>query len=179
MSGQGSRFFGRPRGRFFGVRDEMRRMDRDMALYQSTYGSVVEWYFFSPSSTIVDDIYDEGDVVGGKDYDGPRKLPVMGVETGQGSESEDDQGFATYDRINVKLSWEQARKAGFDPDPTRFRQKHLLDRFVWRGLVFGVEQIQTSGHFDASNRDMTIYITGVQMRADELLDSVVFAKYSG
>lgn len=179
MSGQGSRFFGRPRGRFFVAKDEMRRMDRDIEQFQQVYGSVVQWFFFRPAESSFDDVYDEGDVTGGKVYDGPRPVPVLSVANAQGQSPADDQGFITFDHVTLRMAYEQARRAGLDTDLTRFRIAHLQDRFVWRNLVYKVDGIQTSGHFDPSNRDMTVFINATQLRPDELIDSPTFASFSG
>lgn len=177
MSG-GGRFFGRPRGRFFSTRDEMRRMDRDIELFQSTYGTEVAWYFYRAGASTIDDIYDEGSVTGGKVYDGPVRIPVLSAVPTQGREENDDQGFATYDHITLRLSFEQARKAGFSGNLVQDREQHLLDRFVFRARVFEVNEIQLAGHFDASNRDMVFSIAATQVRPDELVDSPSFAQYS-
>lgn len=180
--------FGRPRGRFFSTRDEMQRMDRAMEIQQQVFGDEVEWYFHLPrveegwvDGSVSDDIYDEGLVTsgdGGKRYDGPLRIPVLGINVAQGQEVNDDQGFATYDHVKFTASYEQLRRAGLDRDLIGNREEHLHDRFVWRDRVFDVESIQTSGHFEHSGRDMTVLVTANQVRSDELYDSPIFAKYA-
>lgn len=174
----GTRFFGRPRGRFFSTRDELRRINRDVELYQETYGTEVGWYFYQASETVQDDIYDEGSVAGGKRYDGPHRMPVISAVPAQGPENPDDQGFATWDHVTLRIGFEQARKAGLDPDLIANRESHLLDRFVFRNRVFDVDSIQTAGHFDASNRDTVLEVNATQLRPDELVDSPDFARWS-
>lgn len=170
--------FGRPAGRFFGVKDEQRRIDRDMELYQTTYGTVVAWYFLDRSQTVVDDIYDEGFVEGGKAFDGPHPIPVLAAVPTQGQDAEDDRGFATYDSVTLQLSFEQARRARLSGDLVRDRERHLHDRFVFRERVFDVKDIQMSGHFDPTNRDTVIRIVAEQVRPDELVDSAAFSHWS-
>lgn len=171
--------FGRPNGRFFSTRAEQRRMDRDLEQFQQVYGTEVDWYFLLRvgQGTIMNDTYDEGDVFGGKAFDGPRRVPVLAAQARQGQENADDQGFATFDRVTLKLSYEQARRAGLELDLIANREAHLHDRFVWRRRVFDVEGIQTAGHFDPTARDVTILVNAVQLRNDELIDSPEFQPY--
>lgn len=171
------RRFGRRRGRFFGVRDEQRRINRGLELYQSEYGTEVEWWFLHVEDTVIDDTYDEGDILGGKAFDGPHRMPVLAALTRQGQEMADDQGFAVFDHVTLKLSYEQARRAGLSLNLINRREEHLHDRFVWRDRVYDVEAIQTSGHFDQTSRDMTILVQATQLRDDELIDSPEFQKY--
>lgn len=174
-----SRYFGRPRGRFFTVKDEKRRIDRDMELFQAVHGTTVQWYFLDEEHTVHDDIYDEGFVEGGKSYNGPTPIPVLSAQAQQGQETNsDDTGFAVYDRVTLRIAYEQARRAGLDPELTKYREGRLHDRFVWRGRVFDVESVQTRGHFEQTSADTTILVIGVQLRPDELVDSEAFAEYS-
>lgn len=172
--------FDRARGRFFSVRDERARMDRAMELQQEVFGTTILWYVFEHEGhgTVIDDIYDEGLVTGGKSYDSPLEVRVLGVNTAQGQETNDDQGLATYDHIRVVASYKTLRDAGVAIDLTANREGHLHDRIVWRRRVFDVEGIQTSGHFDPTNEDMTVLVTATQVRNDELFDSPVFQEYA-
>jgi hypothetical protein len=171
--------FGRPRGRFFSVRAEQRRMDRDLEQYQQVYGTEVAWYFLLAvgAGTIMNDIYDEGEVTGGKAYDGPHRVPVLAAQVRQGQDEADDQGLATWDQVTLKLSFEQARRAGLEVDLIANREQHIHDRFVWRRRVFDVTGIQTAGHFDQTSRDVTIVVNAVQVRSDEIIDSPIFQEY--
>lgn len=172
--------FGRPHGRFFSVRAEQRRLDRDLEQFQQVYGTEVDWYFLLAvgQGTVLNDVYDEGDVLGGgKAYDGPRRVPVLSAQTRQGQETSEDQGFYTVDHVTLRLSFEQARRAGLEIDLIANREAHIHDRFVWRRRVFDVMGIQTAGHFDPTNRDVTIVVQGTQLRADELVDSPIFQPY--
>ncbi len=174
--------FTRPEGRFFRTRDEYTRLDEGLQTHQQQVGTRVLWYFLEhpgggPDSTLVDDIYDEGLVTAGKAFHGPFHIPVLSVVTAQGQEQSGDTGFATYDRAVLRLSYEQARRAGLDLDLAANREERLHDRFVWRRRVFDVEAIQTSGHFDPTDRDVTISVTGRQLRTDELYDSPQFQEY--
>lgn len=171
--------FGRPGGRFFGTKDEYRRLDRDIELHQQVYGTDVEWWFLEHAGhgTVVDDIYDEGFVEGGKGFAGPARIPVLSAIAQQGNEQEGDAGFASLDRVTLRMSYEQVRRAGLDLDLVANREQHLHDRFVFRGRVFDVEGIQSAGHFDPAARDVTLHVTGRQLRTDELYDSPVFQAY--
>jgi len=177
-----SRFFGRPRGRFFSTKDELERIDRGLELHQQVYGTEVDWWFLDENfadgvGTTTDDIYDEGHIEGGKRFDGPRRIPVLSAVVQQGQEQGGDGGFAVMDNIVLRLSYDQARRAGLDIDLVENREKHLHNRFAFRGRVFDVETIQSSGHFDASNRDTTLRISGRQLRFDELYDSPDMQRY--
>ena len=137
------------------------------------------WFFFQPALSAFDDVYDEGAVAGGKTYDGPLRIPVLSAVPTQGPENSDDQGFATYDRVMLRMSYEQVRRAGFSRDLIQDRESRLLDRFVYRGKVFDVDSLQTAGHFEQTSGDTVLQVAGVQLRPDELLDSPTFARYSG
>jgi hypothetical protein len=174
-----TRYFGRPRGRFFSVKDERRRIDRDMELYQQVHGTTVLWFFLDEHHSVQDDIYDEGFVSGGKVYDGPTTIPVLSAQSQQGQEaSPGDTGFEVYDRVTLRISYEQARRAGLDPELTKYREGALHDRFVFRNRVFDVESVQTRGHFEQTAADTTVQVIGVQLRPDELVDSPSFARWS-
>lgn len=177
-----SRFFGRPRGRFFSTRDELERIGRDVELYQQAYGTEVDWWFLDEdhrdgTGTVTDDIYDEGFVESGKRYDGPRRIPVVSAVTVQGQENGGDAGFAVTDEVVLRLSYDQARRAGLDIDIVQNREQRLHDRFAFRGRIFDVEAIQSSGHFDAANRDTMLNVRGRQLRFDELYDSPDMQRY--
>lgn len=174
--------FTRPQGRFFRTRDEYTRLDEGLQTHQEQVGTRVLWYFLEhaghgPDATVVDDIYDEGLVTSGKAFHGPFSIPVLSAVVAQGQEEPDDTGFAVTDRMVLRLSYEQARRAGLDLDLTANREERLHDRFVYRRRVFDVEAIQTSGHFDPTDRDVTISVTGRQLRSDELYDSSQFQEY--
>jgi hypothetical protein len=171
--------YGRVAGRFFGTRDELRRLDRGLELYQQVHGTEVDWFFLEHPGhgTLLDDIYDEGFVESGKRFRGPRRIPVLSAVVTQGQEETGDQGFITFDRVVLRLSYEQARKAGLDLDLVANREERLHDRFVFRRRVFDVESVQTAGHFEPSNRDVTLHVVGRQLRFDELYDSPDFREY--
>lgn len=154
-----------------------------MESFQAVFGTEVLWFFFQPvgpgSPTVLDDVYDEGAVASGKTYDGPLRIPVLSAVPAQGAENPDDQGFATYDRIVLRMSYEQVRRAGLSQNLIQDRESRLLDRFVYRSRVFDVTALQTSGHFEQTGADTVLQVSGVQLRPDELLDSPTFARYSG
>jgi hypothetical protein len=179
VSGATTRF-GRRSGRYFPVKYEQARIDRDMELHQDVYGSVVFWFFYLEQQSTFDEIYDEGAVAGGKAYQTPPlRLPVIEAVPAQGQGSRDDQGFSTYDTVRLRVSYEQARRAGFDPDLVGQREDRLQDRFVYRDRAFEVTDIQTSGHFDPQSTDMVFSVEGRQLRPDELVDSPAFASVYG
>lgn len=134
-----------------------------------------------PESSVFDSLYDEGsqstDGNGGKKFRPLYNLPVLSAHDAQGAESTDDQGLATYDRVILRLSFEQARRAGLSPGLIATRDEDLLDRFVYRSKVFDVRQITTQGHV-SSQDDLVVVVTGVEIRPDELEDSSVFSRYT-
>jgi hypothetical protein len=174
--------FGRPRGRFFSTKDEHERLNRGMELFQNVHGTEVDWWFFEhigATKTVVDDIYDEGLITGGKKYHGPRRIPVLSAMHRQGEELNDDRGMQTFDHVTLRVSYEQARRAGLDLDVLANREELLHDRFVLRGRVFDVESIQTAGQFDSPMTPTVMHVTATQVRDDELYDSKEFQRYIG
>lgn len=178
MSG-GTRFFNRPRGRFFGVKDERRRIDAGMEDYQQVYGTEVLWFFLDVATTQVDDIYDEGFVGGGRSYIGPLRIPVLSAVPAQGEEEAAEGGYASYDHMTLVMSYEQVRRAGLDRNLVQDRELRQLDRFVFRNRVFDVDAVQTSGHFEQASADTVLRVEATQLRPDELVDSAAFARWSG
>lgn len=166
-------------GRFFPSRYEARRQDRDIAIHQRSFGTAVLWYFFDPGASAFDDIYSEGqDYGGGRRWFGPHTIPVVSANRREGMKVVTDDGLYSLDTIDLRLSYEQARKSGLLPEVSRNHEVHLNDRFIYDDRVWGIRDISTTGQFDPSGHDVMVRVQGVQLHADELVNDLDFQRWS-
>lgn len=169
------------RGRFFTPKWDLRRMDRDIALHQRAFGTTVDWYFFEPAQSTWDEIYGEGQdtaVTGGRRWRGPIKIPVLSANRREGPKVTSEDGMYILDTIDLRMSYEQARRVGLTPEISQNQEQHYNDRFVYDNLVWGIRDISITGQFEASGRDIMVRILGVRLRPDELVNDPDFAEWS-
>lgn len=170
--------FRRPAGRFFSTRYELERQDRDISIYQDVYGTEVQWWFYDRTNSETDDVYDEGAFFGGRRWDGPHRVPVLSAMHLQGPDSTDDGGQYNVDHIQLRVSYNQLQRIGFGPLPDQDTTTHYSDRFVYDNKVFTVDSISVRGQFEQTGRDVIVAITATQLRPDDLVNDVDFARYS-
>jgi hypothetical protein len=171
--------FRRSRGRFFPTRYDTKRMDKDMQAYQEQFGVEVEWWFYAANLSTENPIYAERDIDGGARYVGPRRLPVMSAVRRMGDERAGEEGFFTLDTLEVRMSYEQARRAGLVPEPSRdLENEHTKDRIVYEHKVFDVISIISTGQYDPTHRYLVVFITANRLRPDELVFDPDFVQYS-
>lgn len=169
------------RGRYFTPKFDSRRIDRDIEQHQRAFGTFVEWYFFDPVNSTFDDIYDEGASTsgsGGRRWTGPIPMPVVSANRREGLKSTSDDGQYVLDTIDLRISYEQARRAGLLPEMSHNNELHIRDRFVYDGIVWGVRDISVTGQFEPSGHDTMMRILGVMLRQDELVNDPDFVKYA-
>lgn len=169
------------KGRFFPPKYETRRIDRDIQLHQRAFGQVVAWYFFNPTNTRTDSVYDEGNdvaVTGGRRWRGPIPIPVLSAVRREGVRTTTDDGQFVLDTLDVRLSHEQTRRVGLLPDMSQNTELHLRDRIIYDDRVFGIRDISVTGQFEAAGHDVMLRILGVRVRPDELVNDLDFVRWS-
>ncbi len=180
------------RSRFFPPRFDARRMDRDIAQHQQAFGTIVDWYFYDPDTSVYDDVYDEGQDTGGgyangygtgyagggRRWRGPIRIPVLSANRREGFKVLSDDGQYSLDTIDLRLSYEQTRRVGLQPEISHNHEQHLRDRFVYDNRVFGVRDISVTGQFEPSGHDVVARVLGVQLRPDELVNDPDFVRWA-
>jgi len=169
----------RSRGRFFPTRYETKRMDVDIQAYQEQMGTTVLWWFFDFDDTQFNETYDEGDRINGKRFKGPIRLPVLSAVRIPAERRPSDEGMYGIDTIDVRMSYEQARRAGLGPELDLNTTPHLNDRVGYEGRVFEIRDILVTGQYDPTQTYMIIRVNGRQLRPDEMVFDPDFAAYSG
>jgi hypothetical protein len=154
-------------------------MDRDIEKHQQAFGTVVQWYFYDPENSQYDDVYDEGSDSGnGRRWKGPITVPVLSANRREGSNITSDDGMYVVDTIDLRLSYEQARRVGLVPEISRNHEMHYDDRFIYDDRVWGIRDISVTGQFEASGHDIMARVLGGQLRPDELVNDIDFARWS-
>lgn len=167
------------RGRFFSPKWEARRIDRDIELHQRAFGTTIDWYFYDPAESVYDAVYDEGQDLGeGRRWNGPTPIPVLSANRREGPNITSEDGMYVVDTIDVRMSYEQARRVGLVPEMSRNHEQHYSDRFVYDNIVWGIRDISVTGQFEASGHDIIVRILGVQKRPDELVNDIDFKRWS-
>lgn len=155
-------------------------MDRDIEQHQRAFGQVLDWYFYDPDTSTFDDVYDEGQDKGGggRRWKGPVPIPVVSANRREGQKSLSDDGRYVVDTIDIRMSYEQARRAGLSPEIALNTEHHINDRFVYDNRVWGIRDISVSGQFELSGHDTMVRILGVQLRPDELVNDQDFRRWA-
>jgi hypothetical protein len=168
------------RSRFFSPKYDSRRIDRDIEQHQRAFGTYIEWYFFDPVNSTFDDVYGEGqDLAGtGRRWRGPVPIPVLSANRREGQKSTTDDGQYVLDTIDVRMSYEQARRAGLLPEMSHNNELHVRDRFVYDNIVWGIRDISVTGQFEPSGHDTMMRVLGVMLRPDEMVNDPDFSRYS-
>ena len=159
---------------YFDDRHERGHIERTMAQHQKEWGTTVLWFRFAgDEEESSHTVYGESYPGGGNEWDDGFPVPVIDAVPFEGRE-QNENGFFTIDRIHIKASAEQLRRAGLD-DLERGRDV-LRDRIVYRGVVYDVMSIQSLGR--VNGRDVTVGIDGDEVTPDELVNTDTFAEYA-
>lgn len=148
-------------------------MQRDL---QQFIGQQIPWYRFDAENSVQDPIYDVGNETGGRRFQRPFILPVIGADLEEGVEVNSGQGSYTTDIAHLVVSYDAAHKAGIR-DAAKNWRLYLGDRFVYNDTVFQVRNIQVRG--PVRDKYEVLGIDGWQVNAEELVNDPDFAKYAG
>ena len=154
-----------------------------------TVGNVIEWWFYDPVNTIVDDIYDVGSSLsdGGRRWTGPIQVPVVNSTLYQGMTAQNDRGFYNTDILRITLNMDvitggtnlQGSNASTIPQLSKIETNpdhYLLDRIVFRNEVFYPHQIFPRGII--TSKYTLITIECIQVNPEELVNDMQFQTYA-
>lgn len=146
------------------------------ALYghQHNFGDYVDWYRFLREDSRMHDIYDEGTDVG-RVYAAPIHMPVIHATHQEGMNDNLETGFYFNDSLHVTASFSQITRAGLtrlDIETFTF----LKDRLLYDNKIFRVSAINVLGQ--VRQRDIIVGIEATQVKPDELVDDLQFAKWA-
>lgn len=158
----------------FSAAYETNEIDAALYGYQHNFGDNVDYYRFIRSESRMNDIYDEGDQVG-KVFADPIKLPVLHVTHQEGPNEDEDTGFYNNDDITVTASFSQVSRTGLTLVDVE-TQSYLKDRLVYDRKPFRITSINVLGQLQ--QRDIIVGIEATQLRGDELVNDLQFAKWS-
>lgn len=152
-----------------------------------TVGYEVEWWFYDPQATVIDDIYDVGSNLGGRMWKGPHKIPVVNAALFQGVSVQGERGFYNTDVLRITVNTDvvdgsslvggsessvipELRYLPTNPDA------YLRDRIVFRNEVFTPKQIFPKGIiYD----DYTLFtIDCNQVNSEEMVNDPQFQQYA-
>lgn len=156
-----------------------------------TVGNVIQWWFYDPVATVVDDIYDVGSSAsgGGRRWNGPVDVPVVNASIFQGmTSSNDGRGFYNTDMLSITINMDVIRN-GTDlkgnnlstiPELSKIEinpDHYLLDRVVFRNQVFQPIRVNVRGIITDKYTLITVECT--QVNPEELVNDAQFAVYAG
>ena len=154
-----------------------------------TVGNDIDWWFYDPENTVVDEIYDVGSSLsgGGVQWIGPISVPTVNATIDHGMTVQNERGFYNTDLISVTINMDVIKDgsdllgsnsstipqlAGIETNPDRY----LRDRIVYRGQVFSITQVFPRGLIV---EDYTlITLRGEQVNAEELVNEPQFQSYA-
>jgi hypothetical protein len=151
-----------------------------------TVGYVVEWWFYSPVQSQIDDIYDVGSPLGGRHWNGPHYLPVVNAVLKQGATVQSAQGFYNTDVLTLDVNMDvidgsslsggesstlpELRYLPSNPD------SYLRDRIIFKNEVFTPKRIVGKGII---TNDYTLFqIECYQVNAEEMVNDPQFQEYA-
>lgn len=139
-------------------------------------GQEVQWYRFDPAASVMDDLFDEG-TDGGRAYLGPIRVPMLHVTHIVGANLDvEATGFYTQDELAATASFQQMAQILGLTDNAEDNRVFLRDRIVYDDLVFRVMQVEILGQ--VKNRDVIASIHASQIKRDELVNDVQFARWA-
>lgn len=148
-----------------------RGMTRDL---QQPVGQTISWWVFDSRHQFVDDLYDVGSIDGGRIWREPLPVNVLSAIKYEANEEHNMRGLYLVDTLSVVLSVSDARAAGLD-DLVFNPDAHVLDRIVYEGKVFGIDQVRTRGMVTADYA--VIAVDAVQVKAEEMVNDPQFSQF--
>jgi len=134
----------------------------------------IQYFRFSRSSSVMDDVYDEG-TGAGKVYRPAVTVPVLHVTHNEGMNENTDSGFYFNDDAYVTASFDQLYRTGLVLQDIA-HDRYLKDRFVYDDRVFRVTNMHILGQ--VRERDIIVSFEGTQVKPDELVDDPQFSYWA-
>src|SRR6266404_9368799 len=165
------------KGGRFNVDYETSEIYRGLRDWQRWTGDHVNYYRFEYDQSSTDPVYQEADSSNGRIYFGPNLIPALHVIHVEGDNENTVQGFNYNDEAHVTLSFDMVKKLGIgELNLATQTQDYLKDRFEYRGKIYRVTNIQILGQLQ--RKPIIIAIDGTQVKPDEMVNDLQFAKYA-
>lgn len=164
-----------PGGRFdmeFETNDILSGINADL---QRPVGTNAEWWVFDAANSVTDDVYDVGDIDGGRRWIGPYQIPVIRSVITQGKVYQSERGFYNMDTLHLTLHADDIDNihSGVIENPDLQNR----GRIVWRGQVYRPIGVQERGII--ADRFTLIVVDLVQVMPEEMINDSQFQSYAG
>lgn len=142
--------------------------------YAENNGDWLWYYRFDPLSTLMDDVYDEA-VSGGLKYLAPVRVQCVHITHVEGGNEDSELGFYYNDDLDATIAFDLFVQAGMTLADIA-TGNYIKDRVVYDRKPFAVKQLAVQGQIQ--ERDIMIGLSATQLKPDELVNDVQFAKWS-
>lgn len=142
--------------------------------YAENNGDWLSYYRLDPLSTIMDPVYDEA-ISGGLKYRPSVRVRCVHVTHVEGGNEDSDLGFYYNDDLDATIAFDIFLQAGMSMADIQ-TGNYLKDRVVYDRKLFAVKQLAVQGQIQ--ERDIMIGLSATQIKPDELINDVQFAKWS-
>jgi hypothetical protein len=151
------------------------RIQAEMVALQRKTGTEALWFEFESTTSGSHPIYDEGSLEGSRDWsDTPFWMPVIDAIREEGEQRFTQQGQYSTDRIHLVISYAQMTRSPItDPEDT---ERHLLDRFVYEGVVFSPTSWLKRGQI--RGLDIVYGVDAAEVDPDELVYDPDFQQWA-
>ena len=163
-----------PGGRFdaeFETNDIISGINADL---QRPVGTYAEWWVYDPTNTVIDDVYDVGDVDGGRAWTGPNRIPVIRSVISQGKVYQNQQGYYNMDTLHLTLNANDIES--IHPGVINSPDLQNRGRIVWKGQVYRPIGVQQRGII--AERYTLIVVDLVQVMPEEMINDPQFLNYA-
>lgn len=164
-----------PGGRFdtdFETNYILEGMNSDL---QRPVGTTAQWYVYDPANTVIDDVYDVGDIQGGRMWRGPYEIPVIRAVITQGRVDQNQRGYYSPDTLHLTLHAEDIEKV--QPGVVANPDLQNRGRIVWKNQVYRPIKVQERGIL--SERYTLLLVDLVQVMPEEMVNDPQFQQYAG
>ncbi|MEU5425164.1 hypothetical protein AB0H73_06100 [Streptomyces olivoreticuli] len=162
----------RKRGRW-SMAAESSRIDQGLRSWAARTGDSVDWFRFSPATSQMDDVYDEGTGTG-RSFWGPITVPILNAYRDQGTADRTERGFYQVAPLSITASLRQMERVGItEPDLLNYR--YLRDWIGYDGRLHRLEKLDVLGRF--RRRDAIVALTLTELMADEITSDPMFSAY--
>lgn len=164
-----------PGGRFdmeFETKDIISGINADL---QRPVGTNALWYVYDPVNTVLDSVYDVGDIDGGRRWTGPFSIPVIRAVITQGKVNQNQRGYYNMDMLHLTLNAEDIEK--IHPGVIENPDLQNRGRIIWKNQVYRPVGVQERGII--AERYTLIVVDMIQVMPEEMYNDPQFQQYAG
>lgn len=163
-----------PGGRFdaeFETADILAGINADL---QRPVGTYALWWVFDPDASTVDPVYDVGDIDGGREWEGPYRIPVVRAVITQGKVYENQRGYYNVDNLHLTLHADdiEAVHPGVVTNPDLQNR----GRVVWKNQIYRPYAVQQRGVI--AERFTLLSVDCIQIMPEEMINEPQFQNYA-